>query len=123
MVDLVHPRCKYGTQPIFGLRGDARPSCCAKCKLAEMVDMKSPRCGCGTHADFVLLPALRASHCRTCKIDSTVAVSRLQCEKCCKQGRRPLFGWPGDLTPSWCSVCKSAGMVDFRIEALREERA
>ncbi|CAJ1397777.1 unnamed protein product [Effrenium voratum] len=110
MVRLRGPVCSCGKAfPIFGMPGDARPTCCVKCKTADMVDIKHRTCTCGkTQPSFGMPGDARPTCCAKCKVAGMMDIVTFKC-KCGKS--KPHFGMPGDARPSCCAKCKTAYMV------------
>ena len=106
------PVCSCGkASPSYGMPGDAQPSCCARCKTAEMVDIKSRRCTCGkTQPFYGLLGDARSTCCAKCR---TADMVDMRSPKCICGRAKPYFGRMGDGRPSCCSKCKMPGMVDI----------
>ncbi|CAJ1397779.1 unnamed protein product [Effrenium voratum] len=99
--------CK--ARPYFGMPGDARPSCCANCKTADMVDIKNRKCTCGKTQPFYGVPGdTQPSCCAKCK---TADMVDIRSRKCTCGKRQPFFGLLGDARPSCCAKCKTADMV------------
>ena len=112
MVNIRCPKCRCGrAQPYFGILGDARATCCARCKEDGMVDIKSRKCRCGRSIPVFGMPGnARATCCANCKEDGMVNIRSRKC-RC---GRaRPHFGMPGDARATCCANCREDGMENI----------
>lgn len=81
-----HPKQKIfmcgSSTPTYGLEGDPRPSCCAKCKTAEMKDLRKNKCKeCSTRASYGIR-GLKAEYCSKHKKAGMVDMINKLCEKC-----------------------------------------
>ncbi|CAJ1436606.1 unnamed protein product, partial [Effrenium voratum] len=122
MVDIKSPKCRCGrAKPYFGMPGDARATCCAKCKEDGMMDIKNRKCRCGRAKPYFGMPGdARATCCAKCKEDGMVDIKHGKC-RC---GRAiPLFGMPCDTRATCCAKCKEDGMVDIKSPKCRCGRA
>ncbi|CAJ1374547.1 unnamed protein product, partial [Effrenium voratum] len=91
MMDIKNPKCRCGrARPYFGKPGDARATCCAKCKEDGMVNIKSARCRCGRARPSFGMPGdARATCCTKCREDGMVDIVSLRCLVCGKRARYP----------------------------------
>ena len=98
------------TQPSFGLKGNSKPTHCAKCKSPEMVDMVSNLCDyedCRKNATFGI-PDNKATRCKFHMLPTMIDVKNSKCKECSKQ---PTFGI---TKPTHCISHKTPEMVDLR---------
>ena len=97
-------------RPHFGFPGDAKATCCSKCKSDGMVDIT--KCKCGRAVPHFGYPGdSKATCCSKCKLDGMVDIKHPKC-KCGKV--EPCFGYPSDSKATCCSRCKLDGMVDIK---------
>ena len=103
-------KCSCGKQPHFGLKDDKRPSCCVKCKTADMIDIISKRCPCGKQPIYGLKDDKRPSCCIKCKTADMIDIKN----KKCSCGKQPIYGLKDDKTATCCIKCKTADMIDIK---------
>ena len=106
-------KCSCGKkQPIYGLKGDKRPTCCMECKSAVMVDIKNKKCSCGSKRQpiYGLKGDKRPTCCRECKSTEMYNIHDKKCS--CGSKKRPIYGLKGDKRPTCCSECKSTDMYN-----------
>ncbi|MDA9272060.1 hypothetical protein N9Q05_01585 [bacterium] len=105
-------KCLCGKkQPLFGIEGDKRPTCCRKCKTDLMVDIINKKCLCGKkQPSFGLEKDKRATCCKDCKSAEMVDIINKKCS-CGK--KQPSFGFKTDKRGTCCFECKKDDMVDI----------
>ncbi|CAJ1398829.1 unnamed protein product [Effrenium voratum] len=84
--NIISRRCKCDTAvPCFGYAGDARATCCSKCKREGMVDIKNLRCNCGkARPSFGFSDDVRPTCCKQCKAAEMVDIRSPRCKICNK---------------------------------------
>ena len=103
-------------RPTFNYPDQTEPKYCVNCKTEEMVDITNINNKCSVcktkQASFGLNG--KKTHCKDCKTEEMVNNKYKGNKLCVCNSVQPVFNYPDQTEPKYCSKCKLDGMIDIK---------